>query len=159
MKKTLKNTLYLLLLISICESCSTNKNNINNKVIEYLENHFNEFDSSEKSCILLLTEDGCIPCNREYAKFIQNNFINKENSYIILSASGAYFDVSPFMLTDGIKNVTEDDNNKFKKDIYPYSSAIFIHRNKIDTIIQITAKDIEKTFIYILYKYNYKNGE
>lgn len=154
MKKMLRNILCLLLIISIEFGCSIKNVNKGKPILSYLDKNFSEFNSKDKACILLLTEDGCIHCNQAYAKFLKSNFINKKKSYIIICASGAYVDLAPFNINGLSKNVYEDKKETFKKKIFPYSSAIFLDNKKIDTIIQITSKETTETFDFIIKKYN-----
>ena len=153
MTKRYVNIICLALLI-ISYGCSTTNNKDYNLITNYVKKNFNGYNTKKQSCILLLTENGCIPCNRMYAKFIQDRFINKDNAYIVLCASGSIVDIKPFIFNDSIKNVCEDEKEIFTKEIYPYSAAILIKENKVDTIIQITSTNIEKTFDYIFGEYN-----
>lgn len=154
MRKILKNTLCLILIISFYPSCSTSEQVEYKKMKNYLIENFPNYDSKKKTCVLLLTENGCIPCNRLYAKFIEENFFNKNNSFIIVCASGSAIDISPFILKEKISNVYEDPNETFRKEIFPYSSAIFLNAETFDTLIQITSKDTEQNFEFILSKFD-----
>ena len=103
--------------------------------------------TKDYSKIFYLAEIGCISCNKSFSNLIQKN-INDENLYI-LNASGNRLDISYYLESKKENIVFDYDNYLFKNKIVEGSSAIWLKNNKIDTIVKISAQEIESQFEYI----------
>lgn len=149
--KLLKNKLLLLLVGTLLIlSCNRQDNLIVNSKTT-LTNFFktNNIPHNDKtSLILVLSEEGCLNCDKSFSNLLQK-FINNPNALILITASGTRIDISSFQ-HDSIKNVFFDDRNEFSKlNLIEHSGAIFLNKNQIDTIVSIEASEIEKQFQFI----------
>ena len=153
MTKTLKNILFSLLVISLC-GCATKQSKQYAKIDKYLSTHFpSQYDPNAKNCVLVLNEHACLTCVREFANVIED-FINESGKYIVICAYGNTVDISPFTNNASANNVYDDSKFSFIKEIHPNSAAIFINNNRIDTIVDITARNLNQTLTFIKQKAN-----
>jgi|WetSurMetagenome_2_1015567.scaffolds.fasta_scaffold359202_1 hypothetical protein len=99
--------------------------------------------------ILIISEAGCIACNKEYFNFILDNAVNKDNIIIYSTASGMRLDISPF-IGDTIHNLIDNKQNILDKlNLEDGSYFIDINKNKVDTIIPINVFNINQSLDYI----------
>ncbi len=99
--------------------------------------------SATATKIFVLTENGCMPCNKKFMELLKLNLKNP-NSLFIIGAAGNYFDVFEF---SGLTNVFIDQSlTETEYSILHQSKVIYLKGNKIDTVITITAKGIEEQF-------------
>jgi len=141
----MRNELFILILLLLVFSCSLSEDEKNyNKLKTFLGN--NNFEIENYSSILIVSESGCMNCNKSFANIVKRNLNSKDN-LIIISAKGTGVDISPFLES---KNTILDFENKFAKlALIKNSASIFLDNNKIDTIINIKAKNIKETLTYI----------
>lgn len=117
------------------------------KSYEKLSFFFNGFPgikfSRSTSSILLLTENGCYTCNKEFSGLLEK-YINLPKSILVITASGTRLDLSSF-ISDSSKNVVVDYMCEFGKlSITDKSAAIFLSNGEIDTIIYIEAYHLKR---------------
>ncbi|MDR0789587.1 MAG: hypothetical protein LBO06_02190, partial [Bacteroidales bacterium] len=148
MTKTFRNILFSLLVISLVCGCATKQSQQYKKIDKYLTTHFKQYDPTAKNCVLVLNEQACLSCVREFAEVMQG-FVNVPNKYIVICAGGSMVDISPFVNNTTATNVYDDPKFSFTKEIYPTPAAIFMENDKIDTIVNISAYDLEKTLMFI----------
>jgi len=149
----LKKTSFLLFLVLI--SCNYNKRNYKKKsseLVEFIKSK-NLDNKDSITTVLLLSDEGCFNCNNRFSKLIQNH-INRNNTLIIITASGAKIDISAFQ-DSNIKNIYFDDINEIAQlNLTQNSGVFFLKNNEIDTIISIQAIDIENQLKFIDFKIN-----
>lgn len=94
--------------------------------------------------IFILTERGCVSCNRSFSNFIEKEL--DDHSLCILNASGRIVDIS-YYLENELKNVVFDYDNLFiTNNIVETSSVIYLKNKEIDTIIELNVEQLEKQF-------------
>jgi hypothetical protein len=142
-------------LSSLLCTCATKQSKKYKKIDNYLSTHFKQYDSKENNCLFLLTEQGCIPCIKEFAKLIKD-YKNKQNTYIVICADGGIVDISPFINDSTLINIYNDAKFVFSKEILPFFSAIFLKKERIDTIIEIKALALQGIFTFIKEKADLK---
>lgn len=91
--------------------------------------------------IFVLTENGCISCNRNFSNVISENINNKKSLFLII-ASGTRVDISTFNKKNNVYFDPQLDYMKYS--IFSTSKVIYFKDSKIDTIINIEAKGLEK---------------
>jgi hypothetical protein len=110
-----------------------------------IQKHYNK--------IIILSESGCIGCNKRYSTFVSSNLHNSEILFIV-TASGNNLDISSLMENKATNLVFDYKNNLAKTNIFDGSGAIFTSNNTIDTIILIDAKDFDAQLNYIQKRIN-----
>lgn len=97
--------------------------------------------------VFVLTEYGCIPCNRKFSSYIQEN-VNNDSILFLITASGSMVDITPYENNE--KNIFYDQNMNIEKyPIFKISKAIYLKNNGIDTIISLSAERLESQLEYI----------
>lgn len=148
MKNTrlLSKSIVISLLIFIAYSCKNNQkeDSVYNKLESFLAKK--NFVIKDYNTILVLSNKGCLTCNKNFA-ILQEDFINRDSSLIIVSAQGSMIDISNILEA---KNKYSDFNQKFHKlNITKNSAYIKLKNNKVDTIIEMEAKNLKQSFKYI----------
>lgn len=135
----------LLIIVIQLSSCSHDDNSSKyNQLNTYLK--LKEIDISKKQSILILSDKGCINCNRSFSNLIQN-YLDRDDVLVINQADGSRLDITLYLNHEKVIN----DFNK-KLDAYidlNHSAAIFIHDAHIDTIVSIEAKTIRESIPYL----------
>lgn len=97
--------------------------------------------------VFVLTEYGCIPCNRKFSSYIKEN-INNDSVLFLITASGSMVDITPYENNE--KNIFYDQNMNIKKyPIFKTSKAIYLKNNTIDTILLLNSEQLESQMEYI----------
>ena len=139
----------LLLLINSCTQLSNKSNDFENLKYE-LHDEFEIELKNDIKRVFILTEEHCNSCNRNFAKLIEN-YLNDKESILIINAKGTQVDISNFLKTEvENKNLYINRNIKMKSDLFNSTKVFFLKDNNLDTIINITANQIEQQFNYIL---------
>jgi hypothetical protein len=131
-------------------SCGENKNKIILNRDQTLVSILKDSLNIEKtySNIFVLTEDGCMACNKSFSVFMQNNY--NENNLYLLAASGLIVDMSPFLDKVSKKEMIEMPINYIQKHkILDGSGLIRMKGNKIDTIIRLNAENLSDQLVYL----------
>jgi hypothetical protein len=112
---------------------------------QYISNNFKQDISNKYNKIYVLTEQGCLPCNTKFTKFVANK-INEDSTLIIVNASGVYVDISEFL--DKKENIffTKQSSND---SLFNTSKILFLKNNQLDTIIYINPSKLQSQFEYI----------
>lgn len=140
----------ILILIVSCQNAKLGSTDLSKFVEEISINHKIKYDSPQN--IFVLSETGCIGCNKAYLDFIQHNIINKDGCIIYSTASGMRLDISPF-LADSIHNYFEGERNSLKEyDLIDGSYYLHINGNHVDTFIHIRIDNIQESINYIISK-------
>lgn len=130
---------FLFLIFSF--SCSSS---IESNLKEYCNRQNITFE--DNMIIMVIAENTCIRCNREFSIFSEK-YINHPNIDIILTAEGGLFNTS---LYEKANNVQYDFKGRIhKKQIINSSGVIFVKNKTIDTIINIEASRLYKSFNFI----------
>ena len=141
------NFLSVLFFIIIVYSCSSDNKNYKN-LDSFLKEEISVNNIDSINWIALINESGCIGCNQYFAKEIKK-FINNNNGIILVSASGAIVDISPY-IADSVENVFRIDIRELEKlQLINKSGLIFLKDKNIDTIVEIRANDIKEQLNFI----------
>lgn len=138
------------LLLAFALACSPrSKENDKLQVLhEYFEDNNIHAFSERTESVLVLSEEGCITCNKSYALLLEK-LVNSPKCVIVINASGTRLDISDFS-SDSITNVYFDDKDDFRSlGLLESSGAIFIGGKKIDTIVELNAKGLEEQLSFI----------
>jgi len=128
-----KNILYFLAIFCLFIQCDTkNEVSLSVKIEEYLNSKSMTMEGKEM--IFILTDKGCIACNKSYSNYLTSLNDNK-NIIIINLSDGSKIDIRELL---NQKNVIND----FNQDIANYleirnSKAIVINENAVDSVIDI----------------------
>lgn len=141
---------YFLILLSLI-SCFKNNNETVTHIVPteydvihkyFLERQNYSISNSDKT-IFVLTDVGCMPCNKHFSELISDN-LNDSTSIFLILANGSNLDLSLFNKKN--KKVFFDKQENIKNDILKKSKAIFLEQSKVDTSIVIDARQIEIQF-------------
>lgn len=114
----------------------------------FVQDHKIISNMKDSYSILFLYENGCVGCNKSYAKVVEQ-YINDSATGIVVTAKGTQIDLSPF-IRDSTNNVFHDVKKEFLAlGITSQSAAIFVRNNKIDTIVSISADSLETKLQFI----------
>jgi len=144
-----KNIVINTLLFFFLFGCSSSYKDEHYKKIETFLNDKN-IDIRNYKSLFVLSDKGCLTCNKKYAKLIEN-YINNDSSLVIVSTKSNMVDISNLL---DAKNVILDINRKFYA-LQPTENSIFVKLNKntIDTIVEIEANNLKESFLYISKSY------
>lgn len=101
-----------------------------------------EFDTSYKK-LFVLTENGCASCNKNFLTLIKKNLSDKKSAFLF-GSTASYIDSSNAEALGNVyidQSLSETDYNVFHN-----TKVIFFKQNGIDTIINISAIDIQNQF-------------
>ncbi|MBI3519982.1 MAG: hypothetical protein HY062_11570 [Bacteroidetes bacterium] len=135
----------LLLVLTCCTEKNTTTEvhkteNQYDSIADYLKRQHQYALSDSIKTIFILTDIGCMPCNKHFSELMSDNLSNSSSLFLIL-ASGVNLDLSSFnsskskVFYDRPENIT----NIFLKQ----SKAIFIKHHQVDTSIIIEARQID----------------
>ncbi len=104
--------------------------------------------------IFILTDVGCMPCNKHFSE-LMTNYLNDPGSIFLILASGTNIDLSSY--TGSKHAIFYGEPENIKNNILKQSKAIFIRNKQIDTTIIIDARQIEIQFQKITTKKSAEN--
>lgn len=142
MKKSFTYLLVSLFIVFIsCEKTPAKK------IESYFREKHNYSFSNNLKAIFVLTESGCMNCNKQFSEFISKD-VAKDDVVCLIKASGTRVDIS------GIENngITSFYDTNPDEAILSESGVIFLKNKEIDTIIKIDAKTLDGSFSYIKQK-------
>jgi len=126
-------------------ACSDNAKQ--NKIItdyELITIYFKEQQKFQVSdsikTLFVLTDYGCMPCNKNFAEVMVKNLNNPSVLFLILAA-GSNIDASEFMKSKN--KIFFDLPENVKHHLFENSKVFFFKKNEIDTTIIINAQQIE----------------
>jgi hypothetical protein len=144
-----KNLFFALLLVIIaCNNSEIKENSTFSKLQQFFNfHHINSFNSTTR-CVFVISEQGCMGCNKGLSKLAET-YINNKSCVFIIEASGAIVDVSIFENAN-TSTVFMDTKNQFQKlGMIEKSGVIFLKNNIVDTIINLDVNIIDKQFEFI----------
>lgn len=135
----------MIFLISIFSCQSDDKELTNTQIVsKILDDSLGIERVEQYNRIFILTERGCVSCNRSFSNFIEKEL--DDHSLCILNASGRIVDIS-YYLENELKNVAFDYDNLFiTNNIVETSSVIYLKNKEIDTIIELNVEQLERQF-------------
>jgi hypothetical protein len=143
--------LFSFAMLLITTSCSREETPYQ-KLEGYFSGHDIYFGTNYRY-VLLLTENDCPTCNNAFCSFMLSR-IQSPDALFVISASGTKTDISGFD-TGGTKNVVFDHSSAFLKlNILKKSGLIVLGNNQIDTIIPITATNLNDQLAYVSGKFD-----
>jgi len=107
----------------------------------------NDIDFDNLRAIMVVTERGCLSCNRAFADMLTEH-LNDTTMLFWVSAMGQGVDISPFQLASG--RVIWDYEDRLRPlGLAEGSGAILIQHGAIDTIIPLDAKNIAESLDFL----------
>lgn len=141
--------LSFLLLISLgiivigCEESSTKTSKDYTKLEDYF-GKIHLFKLTPKiNSIFVLTDKGCMPCNKKFAKKLKQ--MDKDSSLVLITAKQTSINLSGFDLSSK-KNVF---NDVYFSNDYPFlrrSKVIYLGDKKIDSVIELNVRELDHQF-------------
>ncbi len=126
-------------------SCQSKEEREYNHYANYFKKEHQFLITDKINSIFILTENGCLPCNRKFSNLL-SELKNKDSTLILIMASGTMVNISIFDLYP--KNVIFAKNANSEKyyEFLQETKAIFISKNKIDTTLVLEAQNLESQF-------------
>lgn len=107
----------------------------------------NDIPYDNLKAILVVTEQGCLPCNRAFANMLEEH-LKDPHALFWVSAMGVGVDISPFRsLPDRV--VWDYDDRLKASGILKGSGAIILQQGRIDTIIHIQSWNIDEALAQV----------
>lgn len=126
----------LLTIVFTNHSCDSKSNDIELKLENYLNSKYKSLKG--KKAIFILSDKGCLACNRSYSSFL-NNYSNDRNYLIVNLSKGSQINISNFLDAD---NVVNDFNGDISEYISVEGSQVILLRNNIiDTVLNVKASN------------------
>lgn len=117
-------------------SCSIKPNN------EFKENNFyQKFNLINYDKIIVLTDIGCINCNRKLVTVLAK-IKNKKNRFIFIESSGTVYDISE-LIDSSFKNKTLLYKREASKYFKIRESTFIFFENKKQKMISVTPENID----------------
>jgi len=139
--KILKSFILLICSLLFILSCANPSEEEYTEIKQYFKNTHNYEIDNDLQAVFVLTSIGCKPCNNSFSQFMLSKNYNDKAIYLI-KASRNVIDLSEYKNYKGA--IFYD--SKFEDNIFSNSKVIFINDRKTDTIINIEALSLEKSF-------------
>ena len=149
MKQFIPFLMFLSFMLAI-SGCS-NKNDYQKLSDYFTKTHGYNIEENTR-VVFVITENNCPGCNKGFAQ-LTDNYLNSDSAVFLITATGGRLDISEYDSTQS--NVFFDNRkNQYEYDFCETTSAIFLDENKIDTILNIEAGNINAQFDFIMEKMN-----
>lgn len=96
--------------------------------------------------IFVLTEKGCMSCNKKFMELVEENISNK-SALILIGTDGSYLDVSKF--TPSKRILVDQSLIETGYTVLHESKVIYLRNKSIDSIVTIDARQIQRQFEFI----------
>lgn len=125
---------------------SCGQKSASDKLLDYAKEQGIEIQSDTKA-IVILSNKGCVSCNKAMFELSQN-YLNSKHVQYIVTANGGLLDIRSFLAA---KNVSFDKKKIIHKTGLIEKSGVFFlnKKQKIDTLVNIEAKNIQQALAYI----------
>jgi len=142
--------LYFIFISLLLTGCQTNSQNDDKSILfaqlsDYLFNHHHYRINADTKTVFIITDAGCLPCNKKFSEFAAR-YANNHGVLFIITANETNLDVSLFPKSNN--TIFYDSKNKtynwLKK-----SAALIINETKVDSLLVIDARSIESQLEYI----------
>ncbi|MBW3517827.1 hypothetical protein [Flavobacterium sp. NKUCC04_CG] len=151
----LKNTTFLsykgvmICLLSFFWGCSGSGNSEFEQLADSLKREYGIQLDSQIQRILVLTEEDCPSCNSYFAKAVIK-YVDDPHSIIIANASGSRVDITALIQAEkAVNNVYVARTYNKQNSFVNKTKVIYLEHNKIDTVVTINARELERQFKYI----------
>jgi hypothetical protein len=113
----------------------------------YFRQEFNTELPAHVHTLVVLDEVGCKGCNVSLSNWVQKKALDHEKIWILVTATGAHLDISPY-LNVKYKNVFVEQNiGAFKElQLCGSSGIILLEQGKIQKTECLTAQQLEQQF-------------
>ncbi len=140
----------MLLIFSILFFCGCASEKKEDVIMKYINANFKNMNSNKESCVFIISERGCVNCNREMSK-VATKFLDMQDIYVVVNANagGTLVDISPYWEVKKKDQISYDTAGYFIGHDMQLSYAIFVVNNKVDTIIDSDARRILDNRDYI----------
>lgn len=97
--------------------------------------------------VLVLSEQGCLPCNKAFARFAERHLADT-TALLLINAVGTRIDLGPF-LDSNERVIMDTDGLIATNGLLHGSGAIMLRAGAVDTIIPIQARDLTNTLEHL----------
>lgn len=137
-------SILLIFFLLTCTNCQTKNIQASQDEVlrNYLYSNFNyKIDDNIKG-IVVISENICLNCNKEFSNRMKEE-INNKNLIFIISSSGGLFDISEYIEKEKQANIFFDEKDEISKTkLLEGSGYISLQNKKIATIIKLDAKSL-----------------
>lgn len=138
----------VLVMVSACGLSTPRKaEDAYSRLKDFLVEARGEDGAETAKVVVVLSESGCMSCNRQYAKWMEDH-MQDSHYYFVIEAIGTYVDISAF--GEPSPQFYMDKNSRFTGlGLLQGSGAIFMGQDRIDTIVALNAKDLDAQIAFI----------
>lgn len=130
----------LLSVVAGCQHVGAGKDSATEQLRGLVGQYRNDVPMSGLKSILVVTEEGCPGCNKSLARLVED-YLADTSTLVWVSAVGGMVDISPFKAEP--ERVVWDYGDSLRSlGIIKGSGAIFLDSGKIDTVIQLDARNL-----------------
>jgi hypothetical protein len=109
--------------------------------------HRSNLNLDSLRAVLVITEEGCIPCSRAFAELVSSH-LDDPSILFWISAKGTGIDISSFKAQpDHV--IWDYDHDLQRSGLLGTTGAILLKGGEVDTIISIDARRLEPTLAFL----------
>ena len=117
------------------------------RIVQMVHKNRSDIDVRSLRAILVITEQGCITCNREFSTLVAKH-LDDPNVLFWVSARGTEINISDFKVHPDY--VFWDYNQDMARSgLLEGSGALLLQNGHVDTIISLDARYLETTLEYV----------
>ncbi len=136
---------FVALLLNACDvSDKFSDSRADERLSALIAKHRTDISLDELKAIIVITEDGCLSCNKALSGLVQDHLEDKTALYWV-SAIGTGVDISPYK-RHGNRVVWDIDEDLKFSGILTGSGAIILHNGQIDRVLHLDARTLPETF-------------
>lgn len=134
-------------------SCQKSNDSEYKRMQQYLKSEYNYNVDGNIERVFYVNDIGCSSCVRTFSDFILYN-VADENSLIIINSKGINVNLEEFRKKqeEMPRNVILSYNPNVKDGYFPNLSVLHINNLKVDTIIEVSAQNLQNLLRYIQQK-------
>lgn len=151
-----KLAMAVLFLIASCQTGNTVEEGDAGRLRDLVHQYRKNEPMAKLRSILVITEESCPACNKSLALLVED-YMEDSSALVWVSATGSMVDISPFRSKPD-RVVWDYGDSLQSLGIIQGSGAIFLEEGRIDTVIQLDARDLGSTLVYVKSLLNASQG-
>jgi len=135
---------YFILILGIFYLVACQPKQVKKDLKWYFKQEFKMELPASVHTIIILDDIGCKGCNLSLSNWIQKKALDHDKIWVVVTATGAHMDISPY-LNVRYKNVFIEQNiGKFKElQLCGLSGFMFVKEGKVEKTYCISAQELE----------------
>lgn len=113
----------------------------------YFREEFRVELSAQVHTLVVLDEVGCKGCNVSLSNWIQKKALNHEKIWVLVTATGAHIDISPYLNVKYRNVFVEQNIGTFRElKLCGSSGIILLSQGRVEKVECLSAQELEKQF-------------